>query len=82
MKSRIEELESLLTDWESGELDEQGQLDWHEVFADGTFSSAKKGAPASERPNAERVRSGWWWEAAKVFLWEFNLPRRPRTRRR
>jgi transposase len=64
-----------------GELDEQGRLDWEETFADGSFAPAKKGVPASERPNAERVRSGWWWQAAKVFLWEFNLPRRPRTKR-
>jgi len=65
-----------------GELDEQGRLDWEETFADGSFAPAKKGVPASERPNAERVRSGWWWQAAKVFLWEFNSPRRPRTKRR
>ncbi len=65
-----------------GELDEQGRLDWEETFADGSFAPAKKGAIASARPNAERVRSGWWWQAAKVFLWEFNLPRRARTKRR
>ena len=65
-----------------GELDEQGRLDWEETFADGSFAPAKKGARALEKPNAERVRSGWWWQAAKVFLWEFNLPAHPRTRRR
>lgn len=65
-----------------GELDEQGRLDWEETFADGSFAPAKKGARASARPNAERVRSGWWWQAAKVFLWEFNLPVRARTKRR
>jgi transposase len=65
-----------------GELDEQGRLDWEETFADGSFATAKKGVPASEKPNAEKVRSGWWWQAAKVFLWEFNSPRRPRTKRR
>jgi len=65
-----------------GELDEQGQLDWEETFADGSFAPAKKGACASARPNAARVQSGWWWQAAKVFLWEFNSPRRPRTKRR
>ena len=27
------------------ELDDEGQLNWHEVFADGTFASAKKGVP-------------------------------------
>lgn len=65
-----------------GELDEAGRLDWEETFADGSFAPAKKGAPASERPNAARVRSGWWWQAAKVFLWEFNFPARRRTKRR
>lgn len=60
------------------ELDEEGQLDWHEVFADGTFAPAKKGVPRSERPNAERVRSLWWWQTARVCLSESNLPRRRR----
>jgi transposase len=50
------------------ELDEQGQLDWEETFADGSFASAKKGAHASERPNAERVQSGWWWSMARESL--------------
>lgn len=50
------------------ELDEQSQLDWEETFADGSFASAKKGANASERPNAERVRSGWWWSMARESL--------------
>jgi transposase len=60
------------------ELDEKGQLDWAETFADGSFAPAKKGATASERPNAERVRSGWWWSTAKVFLSEttWTRPRR------
>ena len=39
-----------------------------EAFADGTFASAKKGANALERPNAEKVRSGWWWSMAKESL--------------
>jgi transposase len=58
-----------------GELDEKGELDWAETFADGSFAPAKKGAPASERPNAERVRSGWWWSMAKVFLSETTWTR-------
>ena len=57
------------------ELDEQGRLKWEETFADGTFSPAKKGARASARPNVERVRSLWWWQTARVFLWECTLPR-------
>ena len=62
------------------ELDAKGQLDWAETFADGSFAPAKKGAPASERPNVERVRSGWWWSTARVFLWEAPLPRHRRPR--
>jgi transposase len=61
------------------ELDDGGQLDWHEVFADGTFAPAKKGVPRSERPNAERVQSLWWWQTARVCLSESNLPRRRHT---
>jgi transposase len=61
-----------------GELDAQGLLDWEETFADGSFAPAKRGARASARPNAARVRSGWWWWTAKVFLSEaaWRLPRR------
>ena len=57
------------------ELDEKGQLDWAETFADGSFAPAKKGAPVSERPNAARVRSGWWWSTARVFLSETTWTR-------
>ena len=59
-----------LTLWRKflSELDEQSQLDWEETFADGSFASAKKGGPASARPNAERVRSGWWWSMARESL--------------
>ena len=42
-----------------GQLDEQGQLDWAETVADGSFAPAKKGGPVSAGPNAERVRRGW-----------------------
>lgn len=61
-------------------LDEQGLLDWEEVFVDGSFAPAKKGAPMLEKPNAERVRSGWWWRMAREFLWHAvpRLPRLPR----
>ena len=65
-----------------GELDEKGQLDWSETFADGSFAPAKKGATASAKPNAARVRSGWWWSTAKVFLWESTWTRPARTKRR
>ena len=48
-------------------LDEQGLLAWEEVFVDGTFAPAKKGATASAKPNAERVQSYWWWRMAREF---------------
>lgn len=48
-------------------LDEQGLLAWDEVFVDASFSPAKKGATESEKPNAERVQSGWWWQMVKEF---------------
>jgi transposase len=64
------------------ELDEDGQLNWMNVFADGTFSPAKKGAIVWEKPNVERVQSLWWWRMARVYLSEFRSnPHRP-TRRR
>lgn len=55
--------------WQSllDSLDEQGLLDWEEVFIDGTFAPAKKGASISAKPNAERVRSWWWWRMVRVF---------------
>lgn len=42
-----------------GQLDRQGQLNWNESTADGTFSSAKKGANSSARPNAARGPRSW-----------------------
>ena len=59
------------------QLDAQGQLDWAETFADGSFAPAKKGGIVSAKPPVERVRSGWWWSTAKVFLWETTWTRRP-----
>jgi len=58
------------------ELDQRGQLDWSEAFIDGSFAPAKKGANASERPNAVRERNGWWWSTAnmrfgKPSVWSF-----------
>lgn len=73
-----------LTIWRTflEQLDEEGRLDWYEIFADGTFAPAKKGAPRSAKPNEERVRSLWWWQTARVFLWEFSQPLRPRRKSR
>jgi len=77
-----EEQDVWLNAWRAflAELDEQGQLDWSEAFADGSFAPAKKGAIVSERPNAARERSGWWWSTAKVFLLETTWTRRPRAK--
>lgn len=40
-------------------LDREGRLDHEESFADGTFSSAKKGVKRSERRNAARAPRSW-----------------------
>jgi len=61
-------------------LDEDGQLRWAEIFADGSFAPAKKGGAAWVKPNVEKVQSGWWWETAKVFLWESSWNRHPRRK--
>jgi transposase len=68
--------------WRSflAELDARGRLDWEETFIDGTFSPAKKGAPKSGTPSGARVRSAWWWQTARVYLWEFSSPS-PRRRK-
>jgi transposase len=54
------------------ELDEQGLLQWDEVFIDGTFAPAKKGDSASERPSGAREQSAWWWPMVRVYLSEFS----------
>ena len=60
-------------------LDAQGRLNWDEVFMDGSFASAKKGGSAWVKPNVAKVQSGWWWQTAKVYLWEADsLAPRPR----
>lgn len=58
------------------ELDEAGQIDWSECFMDATFAPAKKGGLASEKPKRAKEQSLWWWQTARVFLWEtkFSLP--------
>lgn len=59
------------------QLDTQGQLQWAEAFADGSFAPAKKGGRASGQRSEAKARSGWWWSTAKVFLWETSWNRRP-----
>ncbi len=51
------------------ELSDEQLLEWNEVFVDGTFSPAKKGGAASERPSAAREPSGCFWLMVRVFLW-------------
>jgi transposase len=77
-----EEQEVWLTAWRGflGQLDSQGQLDWAETFADGSFAPAKKGGLVSAPPRRAKVRSGWWWQTAKVFLWETSWNRRPQRK--
>lgn len=41
------------------QLDRQGQLDWNESTADGTFSSAKKGVKRSVRRSVARAPRSW-----------------------
>lgn len=75
-----------LTIWRAflAELNEKEQLDWSEVFLDGTFTPAKKGGSVSERRNVGRAQSLWYWQTARVFLWEcpFTLPVRRKSRSR
>ena len=79
---RWEEQDIWLKIWRHflAELDQQGRLDWSEVFLDGSFAPAKKGATASAKPSAAKARSGWWWSTAKVFLWEANWSRPRRAK--
>jgi transposase len=59
-------------------LDQKGRLNWEECFADGTFSPAKKGENTLGRPSVARAQSLWWWQMARVYLWEFSPnPHRP-----
>jgi transposase len=68
------------------ELNERGRIHWSECFMDATFAPAKKGGSTSERPERAKAQSSWYWQTARVFLWEFPsiaLARvRPSLRRR
>jgi len=50
------------------QLDEQGQIDWNEGFADGTFAAAKKGAIALVPPRQAKAASSWSWSMGTVCL--------------
>jgi|WetSurMetagenome_2_1015567.scaffolds.fasta_scaffold307591_1 transposase len=56
------------------QLDRQGRVAHEESFADGTFSSAKKGAKRSARPNGARGRRSWSSRTAVVFRSRWILP--------
>lgn len=61
-------------------LDQRGQLDWSEAFADGSFAPAKKGGLVLAKPSGGKAQSGWWWSTVKVFLWESTWTQRPRRK--
>lgn len=67
------------------ELNDRGRLRWNECFMDATFAPAKKGVSTSAKPERARAQSSWWWQTARVCLWEFpSIPRvrgRSRSRR-
>jgi transposase len=48
-----------------------GLLHVGEAFIDGSFAPAKKGAPKSERPSAEKEPRSWLWQIAMVCLLAF-----------
>jgi transposase len=60
-----------------GPLDAQGQLDWAEAFADGSFAPAQKGGRVAAKPDGAKARSGWGWSTAQVCLGETSWTRRP-----
>ena len=64
------------------QLDEKQQLDWSESFMDATFAPAKKGALPSERRSVAKAQSSWWWQTARVFLWESSFVRHPHMSQR
>lgn len=61
-------------------LDRQGQIDLDEAIADGTFSSAKKGAIWLARPSEARGRKRWSSPTRAVCLSRPPLPAPVRTR--
>ncbi len=62
------------------DLNEAGWIDWEEAFIDASFFPAKKGANASEKRNAAREQSAWWWRTAREFL-SASVWHRPRRRK-
>jgi transposase len=52
------------------QLDERGQINWNEGFADGTFAAAKKGAIALVQPNVAKAASLWSSSTETACLWQ------------
>jgi len=50
------------------QLDDRGQINWNEGFADGTFAAAKKGAIALVPPSAAKDASLWSWSMGMACL--------------
>lgn len=59
-----------------GALDERGKIDWEEFFVDGSFSPAKKGGFASDRPRRAREQNGWLPRMEKAYQSLCTLSRR------
>jgi transposase len=55
------------------DLRDRGGLDLTEAFIDGSFSGAKKGGPASEKPRKARGPRSWQSQTALAFLSPFGL---------
>ena len=62
------------------QLQDKDHIRWNECFVDGTFASAKKGGLKSEKQNAGRERSLWYWLMARVLRSDFTWTRRPRRK--
>lgn len=63
-------------------LDRNGQVDWEEGFADGTFASAKKGAISSARPSGAKGPSSCSWSTARACRWPSTSTRPARLKSR
>lgn len=55
-------------------LDARGQVKTEETFADGTFSSAKKGVNAWARPSAAKAPRSWCIATRPACHWAFTSP--------
>ncbi len=55
-------------------LDRRGAIDREESMADGTFSSAKKGANVLARPNVARAQKPWFSLTVTEFRCRRSLP--------